>query len=65
MRLAIQLYRIGYNEEPLELLFNRLRRDLTAVDGRARKIFQEILAALDTGDTLASKCRCQLYMPLY
>ena len=53
------------NEEALELLFGHLRKDLTAADGQTRKTFQEILAALGTGDALASKYRRQLYALLY
>lgn len=33
--------------------------------GTSRKTFQEILAALGTGDALASKYRRQLYALLY
>ncbi|MBA8198914.1 co-chaperone YbbN [Citrobacter freundii] len=64
-QLAIQLHQVGRNEEALELLFNHLRKDLAAADGQARKTFQEILAALGTGDALASKYRRQLYALLY
>lgn len=64
-QLAIQLHQVGRNEESLELLFSHLKKDLTAADGQARKTFQEILAALGTGDALASKYRRQLYALLY
>ncbi|HBB2223792.1 TPA: chaperedoxin [Escherichia coli] len=63
--LALQLHQVGRNEEALELLFGHLRKDLTAADGQTRKTFQEILAALGTGDALASKYRRQLYALLY
>ena len=56
---------MGRNEEALELLFSHLQKDLAAADGQARKMFQEILAALGTGDALASKYRRQLYALLY
>ncbi len=56
---------MGRNEEALELLFNHLRKDLSAANGEARKMLQEILAALGTGDALASKYRRQLYSLLY
>ena len=56
---------MGRNEEALELLFSHLRKDLGAADGQARKMLQEILAALGTGDALASKYRRQLYSLLY
>ena len=56
---------VGRNEEALELLFSHLQKDLGAADGQARKMFQEILAALGTGDALASKYRRQLYALLY
>lgn len=64
-QLAIQLHQVGRNEEALEQLFSHLKKDLTAADGQARKTFQEILAALGTGDALASKYRRQLYALLY
>lgn len=64
-RLALQLHQVGRNEEALELLFSYLKKDLGAADGRARKILQEILAALGTGDALAAKYRRQLYSLLY
>ncbi|MBV8871920.1 MAG: co-chaperone YbbN [Metakosakonia sp.] len=64
-QLALQLHQVGRNEEALELLFSHLRKDLGAADGEARKMLQEILAALGTGDALASKFRRQLYSLLY
>lgn len=64
-QLALQLHQVGRNEEALELLFSHLKKDLAAADGQARKTFQEILAALGTGDALASKFRRQLYALLY
>lgn len=64
-KLALQLHQVGRNEEALELLFSHLHKDLGAADGQARKMLQEILAALGTGDALASKYRRQLYSLLY
>ncbi|MRS15614.1 tetratricopeptide repeat protein [Enterobacteriaceae bacterium RIT691] len=64
-KLALQLHQVGRNEEALELLLSHLRKDLGAADGQARKMLQEILAALGTGDALASKYRRQLYSLLY
>lgn len=64
-QLALQLHQVGRNEEALELLFSHLKKDLSAADGQARKMMQEILAALGTGDALASKYRRQLYSLLY
>ena len=64
-KLALQLHQVGRNEEALELLFSHLRKDLGAADGQARKMLQEILAALGTGDALASKYRRQLSSLLY
>lgn len=64
-QLALQLHQVGRNEEALELLFSHLRKDLGAADGQARKMLQEILAALGTGDALASKYRRLLYSLLY
>ena len=61
-QLALQqLLRVGRNEEALELLFGHLRKDPTAADGQTRKTFRRILAAMGTGDALASKYRRQLY----
>ena len=64
-KLALQLHQVGRNEEALELLFSHLRKDLGAADGQARKMLQEILAALGTGDALASKYRRLLYSLRY
>lgn len=64
-QLALQFHQVGRNEEALELLFGHLKQDLTAADGQARKMLQEILAALGTGDALAAKYRRQLYSLLY
>ncbi|WP_147195891.1 co-chaperone YbbN [Pantoea sp. MBD-2R] len=64
-KLALQLHQVGRNEEALELLFSYLKKDLGAAEGQARKILQEILAALGTGDALAAKYRRQLYSLLY
>lgn len=64
-QLALQLHQVGLNEEALELLFSHLSKDLNAADGQARKMLQEILAALGTGDALASKYRRKLYSLLY
>lgn len=64
-QLALQLHQVGRNEEALELLFSHLQKDLTAADGQARKMLQEILAALGTGDALASQYRRKLYSLLY
>ncbi|MFH8133729.1 tetratricopeptide repeat protein [Pantoea osteomyelitidis] len=64
-KLSLQLHQVGRNEEALELLFGFLKRDLNAADGQARKMMQEILAALGTGDALAAKYRRQLYSLLY
>lgn len=64
-QLALQLHQVGRNEEALELLFSHLKKDLGAGEGQVRKMMQEILAALGTGDALASKYRRQLYSLLY
>ncbi|WP_075180526.1 co-chaperone YbbN [Pantoea sp. 1.19] len=64
-KLALQLHQVGRNEEALELLYGHLKRDLSAGEGQARKMFQEILTALGTGDALAAKYRRQLYSLLY
>jgi putative thioredoxin len=64
-KLSLQLHQVGRNEEALELLFSFLKCDLNAADGQARKMLQEILAALGTGDALAARYRRQLYSLLY
>ena len=64
-KLALQLHQVGRNEEALELLYSFLKSDLNAADGQARKMLQEILAALGTGDALAAKYRRLLYSLLY
>lgn len=64
-QLALQLHQVGRNEEALELLYRHLQSDLTAGDGQVRKIMMEILAALGTGDALASKYRRYIYALLY
>lgn len=64
-RLAVQLHQVGRNQEALELLLRFLRSDLAAGEGQIRKTFQEILAALGTGDALAGKYRRQFYSLLY
>ncbi|QHM70191.1 thioredoxin family protein [Mixta intestinalis] len=64
-KLALQLHQVGRNEEALELLYTHLKTDLNAADGQARKMLQEILAALGTGDALAAKYRRLLYSLLY
>lgn len=64
-QLALQYHQVGRNEEALALLFSHLKKDLGAANGQARKILQEILAALGTGDALAAKYRRQLYSLLY
>lgn len=64
-QLALQLHQVGRNEEALELLYTHLKKDLAAADGQVRKMLMEILAALGTGDALASKYRRQIYSLLY
>ncbi|WP_310607925.1 co-chaperone YbbN [Buttiauxella brennerae] len=64
-QLALQLHQVGRNEEALELLFSHLKKDLAAADGQVRKMLMEILAALGTGDALASKYRRLMYSLLY
>ncbi len=65
VKLAVQFHQVGRNEEALELLFGFLQTDLAAGGGELRKTFQEILAALGTGDALAGKYRRRLYSLLY
>ena len=64
-QLALQLHQVGRNEEALALPFRHLQKDLGAGNGEVRKLLQEILSALGTGDALAAKYRRQLYSLLY
>lgn len=64
-QLALQLHQVGRNEEALELLYRHLQKELTAGDGQVRKVFMDILAALGTGDALASQYRRYIYALLY
>lgn len=64
-KLSLQLHQVGRNEEALELLLGFLKRDLNSGEGQVRKMLQEILAALGTGDALAARYRRQLYSLLY
>lgn len=65
IQLALQLHQVGRNEEALTSLFEVLRKDMSVADGEVKKAFMDILAALGTGDNLASKFRKQLYSLLY
>nr|MBA2815300.1 Protease [Candidatus Pantoea persica] len=56
-KLALQLHQVGRSKEALELLLGFLKRDLNAADGQVRKMLQEILAALGTGDALTARYR--------
>ncbi|CAK9884208.1 MAG: putative protein YbbN [Candidatus Erwinia impunctatus] len=64
-QLALQLHQVGRNEEALTLLFGHLQNDLGAAEGHTRKVLQDILAALGTGDALAGRYRRKLYSLLY
>lgn len=64
-QLSLQLHQVGRNEEALELLFSLLKQDINMADGEVRKMLQEILAALGTGNPLAARYRRQLYSLLY
>ncbi|OKP04429.1 co-chaperone YbbN [Xenorhabdus eapokensis] len=65
VQLASKLHEVGRNEEALELLFSFLKKDLSAADGAVKKTMMDILSALGTGDTLASKYRRHVYSLLY
>jgi len=65
VQLALQLHQVNRNEEALSLLMWHLKKDLGAANGTARKTLMDILAALGTGDALASQYRRQLYSLLY
>ncbi len=65
VQLASELHQVGRNEEALALLLGFLKKDLAAADGAVKKTMMDILAALETGDVLASKYRRHVYSLLY
>ncbi|MEQ1975405.1 tetratricopeptide repeat protein [Xenorhabdus sp. SGI240] len=65
VQLAAKLHDVGRNEEALELLLSFLKKDLSAAEGAVKKTMMDILSALSTGDTLASKYRRHVYSLLH
>ncbi|MCG9729715.1 tetratricopeptide repeat protein [Shewanella sp. Isolate13] len=63
--LAKALHQAGRNDEALELLFMPLQKDVSALDGRVKVLFLEILTALGQGNSLANQYRRKLYTLLY
>ncbi|WP_233520574.1 thioredoxin family protein [Flocculibacter collagenilyticus] len=63
VRLAIQLHGAHRDEEALAMLFQVLQKDLAFQD--AKKTFLDIIAALPSGDVLATQYRRKLYTLLY
>ncbi|MFC0178788.1 co-chaperone YbbN [Thorsellia kenyensis] len=63
--LALQLHQVGRNEEALSSLFEVLKKEMNCLDGEMKKSFLDILAALGTGDPLASQYRRKFYSLLY
>ncbi|WP_265497853.1 co-chaperone YbbN [Providencia rustigianii] len=65
VQLALKLHEVNRNEEALEMLLAFLRKDLNAGEGAVRKTMMDIMSAMGTGDTLASKYRSHVYSLLY
>lgn len=65
VQLALKLHEVNRNEEALELLLAFLKKDLNAGDGAVKKTMMDIMSAMGTGDSLASKYRRQVYSLLY
>ncbi|GIU15245.1 tetratricopeptide repeat protein [Shewanella sp. MBTL60-007] len=63
--LAKALHQAGRNDEALELLFMPLKKDVSALDGKVKVLFLEILTALGQGNSLANQYRRKLYTLLY
>lgn len=65
VKLANQLHQVGKNEEALNLLFEWLKKDLSAGNGEVKTQFLAILSAMGNADPLVAKYRRQLYSLLY
>lgn len=63
--LAKALNQAHRDEEALELLFELLRRDLSAGNGDVKQAFLELLTAMGQGSVLANQFRRRLYSLLY
>ncbi len=64
-QLALQYSQTGQNREALELLLGLLRKDLNFSEGAAKKTYQDVLATLGKGDSLAVEFQRKLYNLLY
>ncbi|WP_373767336.1 co-chaperone YbbN [Glaesserella sp.] len=65
VQLANQLHQVKRNEEALSLLFEWLKKDLTAGNGEIKTQFLAVLSAMGNADPLVPKFRRQLYSLLY
>lgn len=65
VKLANQLHQVGKNEEALNLLFEWLKKDLSAGNDEIKTQFLAILSAMGNADPLVAKYRRQLYSLLY
>ncbi|OCA56324.1 co-chaperone YbbN [Photorhabdus namnaonensis] len=65
VKLSLKLHEVSRNEEALELLLSFLKKDLSAANGAVRKTMMDIMSAMGTSNTLASKYRRQVYSLLY
>ncbi|MGS0726098.1 tetratricopeptide repeat protein, partial [Shewanella sp. 0m-11] len=65
VELAKALHQAGRNDEALALLFAPLQKDVSALDGKVKGLFLEILTALGQGNSLANQYRRKLYTLLY
>lgn len=65
VKLANQLHQVKRNEQALELLFEWLRKEMSAGNGEIKSQFLAILSAMGNADPLVAKYRRQLYSLLY
>ena len=65
LKLAVQLHQANRNEEALDLLFNILKKDLSAENGEVKQQFLSILSAIGNADPITNKYRRLLYSLLY
>ncbi|WP_424409154.1 co-chaperone YbbN [Pasteurella sp. PK-2025] len=65
LKLAVQLHQAHRNEEALSLLFDILKKDLSAEQGEVKQQFLSLLAALGNNDPITNKYRRLLYSLLY
>ncbi|NBI41424.1 tetratricopeptide repeat protein [[Haemophilus] felis] len=65
LKLALQLHQANRNEEALQLLFDILKKDLSAQNGEVKQEFLSILSAIGNNDPITNKYRRLLYSLLY